>query len=105
LRINYTAYKLQHNQDSINVSTYAEVMIQGKEGAPDCYACIVGIYHTIANLWGHVEPYTIDFLLVCWLVMDMKYPTSKWLPAVKFLDVANDNAFGIVHSDAVIWTV
>jgi len=51
LRINYTTYDMQRDQDSINIKTHPDIMLLSREDSNDedrnayWYARVIGVFH------------------------------------------------------------
>ncbi|KAF9541596.1 hypothetical protein CPC08DRAFT_650498, partial [Agrocybe pediades] len=70
LRVNYTTYDMQREQDSLNPRTHANIMtLSLDEKHPYWYARILGIYHVVVLHPTLTEPVTIDFLHIRWYAL------------------------------------
>jgi hypothetical protein len=114
LRINYTTYDMRREQDSLNPSRQANIMVLAPddEDHPYWYARIVGVFHAIINHPELPEPTHMDFLWVRWYGHDPD-PRYKFgwkarrLPRIGFVeDVDNPNAvsppFGFIDPASVV---
>lgn len=113
LRLNYTAYDLQRETETVNPRTdHRDIMLlsraNGPKTHPFCYARILGIYHANIIYTGpssrDYQARRIEFLWVRWFeVLDQP---SGWehltLDAVRFAPMASTNAFGFVDPTDVL---
>ncbi|KAG2064475.1 hypothetical protein BDR04DRAFT_1130754 [Suillus decipiens] len=94
LRINYTTYDLQREQDSLNPHTCADIMI-------------IQIFHV--DIWDYntstAKPCQMNLLFVHWFGRDPSYNfgfSAKQLPHISFLRGDDPCTFGFVDPDVVI---
>ncbi|TFK50717.1 hypothetical protein OE88DRAFT_1630361 [Heliocybe sulcata] len=116
MRVNYTTYDVRREQDSMNPSNHADIMLlapgaeEGVTGGlhPFEYARILGIFHAdvILNVPGTLPKVTtVEFLFVRWFDLDhrgmggfakQRLHRLKWRPDVE------GRAFSFVDPDEVI---
>jgi hypothetical protein len=73
-RINYTTYDVRRDADTINPTSYPDIMVESPETGPDAqpfwYARVIGIFHALVSSshTGVVEKsfQRMDFLWVRW---------------------------------------
>ncbi|KAJ7215822.1 hypothetical protein GGX14DRAFT_359390, partial [Mycena pura] len=107
MRINYTTYDLQRDQDTINPrrNRYLMVLSQDDEH-PFLYAEVISILHANIghpDLPGGLE--RMEFLYVRWLDLDPSHlggMDTKRLHRVKYLDHNNGDAFGFLDPQLVV---
>jgi hypothetical protein len=107
VRFNYTDYCLRRQQDSINPSSHADIMIPdftSKNITDFTYARVIGIYHVLVQMTGELDTRSFDFLHVRWYTRPV---TRKWrLPQLSFFDTTNPanlaHAFGFLDPAQVI---
>ncbi|KAF8146033.1 hypothetical protein K438DRAFT_529438 [Mycena galopus ATCC 62051] len=111
LRVNYTTYDVQRDQDTLNPRTSSFVMVRSPETEPGShpywYCQILGIFH--ANVI-HVSAtdYTtqaMDFLWVRWMGVEPGYRAGiqrARLPKVGFVPESDPYAFGFLDPAHVI---
>lgn len=109
LRINYTTYDIQRGFDTINPRTdNRHIMMLSNvddRNHPFCYARVLGVFHANVIYTGpgskDFRSRRIDFLWVRWLELLQDRSTALgWdqysLDTVKFLPMADEDAFGFV---------
>ncbi|KAH9010805.1 hypothetical protein EDB84DRAFT_1445518 [Lactarius hengduanensis] len=81
LRINFTTYDCQRDQDSINTGTRSDIMVlanhdeEPEDTHPYWYARVIGIFHAMVNQVGRTTPYEqMDFLWVRWHTSQARAP-------------------------------
>lgn len=113
IRINYTTYDLRREQDSINPSTSADVMVlaneYGDDAHPYWYARVICIFHAIVHLSGasgRSNHRQVDLLYVRWFARVQDHTSgfpAKRSPKLTFFDGADEvEAFGFVDPSQVI---
>lgn len=115
LRINYTTYDLQRDFDTINPGTdHRDIMLlSGSDGNnhPFSYARVLGIFHANIIYSGpgskDFRSRRIEFLWVRWFEVMQNCSTAVgWdhchLDTVRFLPMANEDAFGFVDPSDVL---
>ncbi|KAG8971132.1 hypothetical protein FRC05_011501 [Tulasnella sp. 425] len=110
MRINYTTYNIQRDQDIINPSIPSRsfVMVKAPETEKTCfwYAQVLGIYHVqvIHQPLGTRSPQTLEVLWIRWLGEDLEYSgglASRQLERVGYVP-EGDGAFGFLDPAVVI---
>ena len=113
LRINYTTYDMRREQDSLNPTRQANVMVLAPdtEDHPYWYARVIGVFHAIVSHPQLSEPTHMDFIWVRWYGLD---PDSRYkhgwkprrLPRIGFIEdtdsIANAPAFGFLDPAMII---
>jgi hypothetical protein len=113
LRVNYTTYDMRREQDSLNPSGQANIMMLAPEDEdhPYWYARIIGVYHAIVSHPNLPEPTHMKFIRVRWYGTD---PDPRYrfgwkgrrLPRIGFVDdTATENtspAFGFIDPANII---
>jgi hypothetical protein len=115
IRVNYTTYDMQRDQDSLNPRTHANIMLMSRDDSehPYWYARIVGIFHAVVQHSSMTEPATMDFLWVRWYGSDPSYSSrygwkARRLPRIGFVrhevddDTGLSPAFGFVDPAHII---
>ncbi|KAI1787852.1 hypothetical protein LXA43DRAFT_1097859 [Ganoderma leucocontextum] len=117
IRINYTTYDMQREQDTINPRTHADVTILSPDSDSDddpyWYARVINIFHANVRYIGpdgtraQQKWQRVDFLWVRWFERDTSYRAGfqhRRLPLLHFMNANDpDNApFGFVDPDDVI---
>ncbi|KAJ3821654.1 hypothetical protein F5880DRAFT_1485705 [Lentinula raphanica] len=114
-RINYTTYDVRRDQDTINPSNHADVMMLSGEDHPGAhpywYARVLGIYRATV-LSSHPQmtstqsgPQDMEFLWVRWLGIDPEHRSTSRdarLPKVGFVEESDPFAFGFLDPAQVI---
>ena len=114
LRVNYTTYDLRREQDTINPSTRADIMVLSHEDErthPYWYARVLGIFHVNveycenqASLFSRQK--RMDFLFVRWFRRDVAPAgwAAKRLQRLEFFDADSpaSDAFGFLNPDSVV---
>ncbi|KAG1887690.1 hypothetical protein F4604DRAFT_1916503 [Suillus subluteus] len=110
-RFNFTSYDVQRSQDVINPKTpHCKVMFLQRDYDDDNpdgnyrYAKVLGIHHVNVVCTGNVyESHRIEFLFVRWYKSVQRHAwETHTLGRVRFLPLANPNAFGFVDLGAVL---
>ena len=106
LRVNYTTYDLRRESDSINPRTdHRDIMLLSSSNGKDhpfSYARVLGIFHANVIYTGpgskNFLSCRIEFLWVRWfeIMEDCLGWEQHALDTVKFLPMADENAFGFV---------
>jgi hypothetical protein len=121
MRVSYTTYDLQRDQDYINPRTHGNIMLLASEthedeedAHPYWYAQVIGIYHVYINYREGIS-YTFkdrryDFLWIRWYGRDPDYQSgfqAKRLPRLGFIDTEDEDqpSFGFLNPDDVIRAV
>jgi len=121
LRVNYTTYDMQREQDSVHpsVAGHGDVMVLSPENEdenddphPYWYARVLGIYHAnvrhIGSKSKSYEPKQMDFLFVRWFGRDLD-PRPGWkakrLIRLGFVPGNDGSAFGFLDPSQVIRAV
>ena len=108
LRVNYTTYNVQREQDSLNPRTHGDIMVLSVDDThPYWYARIIGIFHAMVLQIGpkskSQEPKKMEFLFVRWFGLD-DVEIGGWkmkkLHQIGFGE--GDEAFGFVDPADVI---
>ncbi|KAH7917995.1 hypothetical protein BV22DRAFT_1025326, partial [Leucogyrophana mollusca] len=118
VRINYTAYDVQHTQDIVNPWTeHCNIMMLAQQDSADpthpvrhpfCYTKVLGIYHTnIIYVGPGMVDYRAKWMEVLWvhwceLVELQATWNSGRLDAVQFVPMAEDDAFGFIDPSDVM---
>ncbi|KAJ3887325.1 hypothetical protein GG344DRAFT_80858, partial [Lentinula edodes] len=114
-RINYTTYDVRRDQDTINPSNHADVMMLSGEDAagahPYWYARVLGIFRA-TTISSHPNasttksgPVEMEFLWVRWLGIDPGHQSGSRnarLPKVGFVPESDPFAFGFLDPAHVI---
>ncbi|KAJ4467212.1 hypothetical protein C8J55DRAFT_565472 [Lentinula edodes] len=114
-RVNYTTYDVRRDQDTINPSNHADVMMLSGEDTPGAhpywYARVLGIFRTTV-ISSHPEasttksgPVEMEFLWVRWLGIDPGHQSGSRnarLPKVGFVPESDPFAFGFLDPAHVI---
>lgn len=107
MRINYTTYDLQRDQDTVNPRRNRYVMVLSQDDEhPFLYAEVISILHANVghpDLPGGLE--RMEFLYVRWLDLDPSHLggiETKRLHRVKYLDHNDSNAFGFLDPQLVV---
>ncbi|KAF8193727.1 hypothetical protein BJ912DRAFT_901526 [Pholiota molesta] len=105
IRINYTTYDMQRDQDSLNPRTHANIMLMSRDDSehPYWYARIIGIFHAVVQHSSMAESATMDFLWVRWYGADpTQQSRSGWkarrLPRIGFVRHEVDEETGLSPS-------
>ncbi|CDO77154.1 hypothetical protein BN946_scf184657.g29 [Trametes cinnabarina] len=97
LRLNYTAYNLRREQDTINPRTHADIMTLAPSGDVDhpfWYGRVIDIFHTQARYTGPgatpamTQWRRVEFLRIRWFEHDPEYLcgfTERRLPRLRFV--------------------
>jgi hypothetical protein len=118
LRVNYTTYDVRRSQDVVNASTsHHNIMVLADPGDDDNsttsypfrYGRVLGVYHANVVYVGpgmrDYKPRRMEFLWVRWYrnmgVVKTGWQTRK-LDRVRFLPVADDDAFGFIDPSDVL---
>jgi hypothetical protein len=118
LRINYTTYDVRRSQDVVNASTsHCNVMILADRADRDDdrdtnrfrYARILGVYHINVVYIGpgmvDYQPRRMEFLWVRWY-QNLGTTSTAWreckLDSIRFLPVADEDAFGFINPSDVL---
>jgi hypothetical protein len=108
VRINYTRYDLQRDQDSVNSTNRSGIMLKAHDDQPIhpyWYAQIIGIFHVNVSYDG-VDAVKMDVLWIRWLGLDPEHASgwkSRRLPRVGFIpDEGSSPAFGFLDPSVVI---
>lgn len=115
LRINFTTYDLQRDQDFINLSTKANIMIAGYDDDDDehqnpyWYAQVLGIYHALIS-YSNQPVKLMEFIWVRWYgkVPDhMAGWKARHLHAIGFIPLDDNNGpqFGFIDPKIIIRSV
>ncbi|KAG1856388.1 hypothetical protein DFJ58DRAFT_840899 [Suillus subalutaceus] len=112
LRVNYTTYDLQREQDTVNPRTRADIMVLSHEDEkihPYWYARVIGICHVNVeycqdNTQTYSCPTRMDFLFVRWFQWDGSAAgwAVKRLQRLEFFDEDSPDAYGFLDPDSVI---
>lgn len=116
MRVNYTTYDLQRDQDTINPRTHSDLMVLAHEDDTDSndshpywYARVIGIFHVEIRHVGPKsntrKPVRMEFLWVRWFGRDLSYKAgwkAKRLHRLGFIDSADGGAFGFLDPAEVI---
>ncbi|KAJ7166117.1 hypothetical protein C8R46DRAFT_1351546 [Mycena filopes] len=116
MRINYTTYDVQRDQDSINPRTNSDIMLLSREEDdgestphPYWYARVFGIFHANVRHVGEksksTKPTRMEFLWVRWFGRDLTHKAgwkARRLHRLGFLDHAGGGAFGFIDPSEVI---
>ncbi|KAJ3905176.1 hypothetical protein F5879DRAFT_900027 [Lentinula edodes] len=114
-RINYTTYDVRRDQDTVNPSNHADVMMLSGEDTPNAhpywYARILGIYRTTV-ISTHPKastaqsgPVAFEFLWVRWLGLAPGHRSGSHvarLPKVGFVPESDPFAFGFLDPAHII---
>ena len=104
---------MRRDQDSLNPSRQANIMVLAPEGEdyPYWFARIIGVYHAVVSHPELPEPTHMNFLWVRWYGLDLN-PRYKFgwkarrLPRIGFVDDTDEDnsspAFGFVDPDNII---
>jgi len=112
LRINFTTYNNQRDQDMINSYMHSNIMMLSNRNSGHlyCYARVLGIYHTSIQLnssWSHnCELHQAEFLWVHWYNVNKKARAgfkAKCQFQLKFQ--TGSRAFGFVNPANVLCVV
>jgi hypothetical protein len=118
LRVNYTTYDVRRSQDVVNASTsHHNIMVLADPGDDDDfttnqpfrYGRVLGVYHVNVVYVGpgmrDYQPLRMEFLWVRWY-RNMGIVETGWqdssLDRVRFLPVADDDAFGFIQPSDVL---
>lgn len=107
-RVNFTTYDMRRDQDSINPSRHADIVLLAPEGSdhPYLYARVASIFHVKAALSFDHEPQIHQVLWVRWFDIDKAAPggfEKRRLHRLKFADIHGEKAaFGFVAPDQVL---
>jgi hypothetical protein len=111
LRVNYTTYDLQREQDTINPRTRANIMVLSHEEKthPYWYARVIGIFHIDVEYRQddtglYSRPTQMDFLFIRWFQWDILPAgwAAKQLHRLVFFDEDSTDAYGFLDPDSVI---
>ncbi|KAJ7016995.1 hypothetical protein C8F04DRAFT_1339278 [Mycena alexandri] len=114
MRVNYTTYDVQGDQDSINPHTHSDIMLLSHEDKDDnphpyWYARILGIFHTevchIGEQSKSARPIRMEFLWLRWFGHDIHHKAgwaTRRLHRVGFVDFASGGAFGFIDPSELI---
>ncbi|KAJ8588358.1 hypothetical protein M405DRAFT_707546, partial [Rhizopogon salebrosus TDB-379] len=113
LRVNYTTYDLQREQDTINPRTRADVMVLSHEDEhthPYLYARVIQIFHVNVEYREHpaalrTPPSRLDVLIVRWFRRDSSPAgwAAKHLQRLEFFDHESlPDAFGFLDPDSIV---
>ena len=113
IRINHTTYDMRREQDSLNPSRQANIMVLApdSEDHPYWYARIIGIFHAIVSHPDLPEPTQMDLLWVRWygLDPDLRYRfgwKARRLPRIGFVEDTDDPngspPFGFIDPASII---
>lgn len=116
MRVNYTTYDVQRDQDSINPRTHSDIMLLSREEEEDedqfhpyWYARVIGIFHCEVRHVGEKskssKPVRMEFLWVRWFGRDLTHIggwKTRRLHRLGFIDYASSGAFGFVDPAEVI---
>jgi hypothetical protein len=115
LSVNYTTYDLRREQDTINPSTHADIMLLSQETDanrhPYWYARVIGIFHVnVRYLDGRshnqeTHPSRIEVLFVRWFGRNLDHRAgfaARRLPRIGFIHEDDEDAFGFLDPDLVI---
>jgi hypothetical protein len=112
VRLNYTDYCLRRQQDSVNPSSHADIMLPdftSQEPSDFTYARVIGIYHVCVQLAGETAVRDFNFLHVRWYCADPTHKRRWRLPRISFLDTAQagnaQRSFGFLNPAEVIRSV
>lgn len=77
-RINYTTYDMRRDQDSVNPTRHADIILLAPEGDdhPYMYARILSIFHMKAAIGFDQEPQLMQVLWVRWFDVDTTAPVT-----------------------------
>ncbi|KAJ3886660.1 hypothetical protein GG344DRAFT_81499 [Lentinula edodes] len=114
-RINYTTYDVRRDQDTVNPSNHADVMMLSGEDTPGAhpywYARVLGIYRATV-ISSHPKastaksgPVVLEFLWVRWLGIDPGHQSGSSkarLPKVGFVPESDPFAFGFLDPAHII---
>jgi hypothetical protein len=113
LRVNFTAYDIRRDQDSMNPRNQCVVMVQSREDSvnahPFWYARILGVFHAQVFHTGALAKNRsvqhMEFLWVRWfgIVEGHKYGANvARLPKIGYLNETDVSAFGFLDPSLVI---
>lgn len=113
LRINYTTYDIQWDQDSMNPRTHCDVMVMSPENGdkahPYWYARVLGVFHARVLHTGPAvrnrSVQHIEFLWVRWFGLDPDHRygfSAARLPKIGFVPDTDVAAFGFLDPSLVI---
>jgi len=112
LRINYTTYDLQREQDSVSPRTHADIMLLSHKDDDDrhpyWYAWLIKIFHVDVCYFGRsgaVIPTRMDVLFVRWFGRDINFKagwSAKRLHHIGFFQCNDPDSFGFVDPDRVV---
>ncbi|KAE9391050.1 hypothetical protein BT96DRAFT_1062353 [Gymnopus androsaceus JB14] len=112
VRINYTTYDLQRDQDSINPRTHPDIITLSPEGSshPFTYGRVIGIFHVNVSFSGTadirpIDDERVDCLWVRWYQYDESFASgfkAKRLPRISFMDPRDSAAFDFLDPVDVI---
>jgi hypothetical protein len=111
MRVNFTTYDLQQDQDVIHIPfDKRDILVYNphEQGPyPWAFARVLGIYHVTVLTRAHPDPQTYYFLWVRWFKHDQSVPsfaTTRQFDRVAFVpfDSADEEPFGFVDPATVI---
>ncbi len=120
VRINYTTYDLQREQDIVHASTdKADILVHTPGESPPAlpptsesldvypwtYARVLGVYHANVLVPGTAKPFRVDFLHVRWFQRDISWEfgaRARRLERIHFVPNDFSFAFGFVSPSHVI---
>ncbi|KAJ7055705.1 hypothetical protein C8F01DRAFT_444509 [Mycena amicta] len=108
MRVNYTTYDLQRDQDCISPRRRPDVMVLShdpNDKHPYWYCRVLGVYHVWVRIPGLASYRKIEFLWVRWFRRDMTYrciPDMARMPRMEFMHYEDEEAFGFLDPDHLI---
>ena len=109
MRINYDTYDMRREQDSINPSNHADVMMLAPEGSehPYLYARVLGVFHVNAYIatpnTTRVEPRLLHVVWVRWFEVNTRAPGIAQKRLTRLSWVPHDEgAFDFVSPDDIL---
>ena len=111
--VNYTAYDIRRDRDTVNITNRPYVMIRSPEVGdnihPYWYAQVLGIYHApVSTTHPAAQKHSaqqVQFLWVRWLGAEPGHRSGSQvtrLPKIGFVEATDDNAFEFLDPDLII---
>lgn len=114
LRVNYTSYDLQSQQDLINPRNHADIMVlsgdsESRSNHPYWYARVLRIFHVnvldLRSSGASPQKTQMEILFVRWFDPVRRYRSgikAARLPKVAFVPETDDSAFGFINPALVV---
>ncbi|KAJ7060769.1 hypothetical protein C8F01DRAFT_1290667 [Mycena amicta] len=110
MRVNFTTYDLQRDQDVINPRNHRFVIVHAQDPEdphPFWYGDVKGILHVYASLLDQPTkpPQRLEILFTRWLQRDMSYRCGfkqKRLPRLRYMPHDSPDAFGFLDPQDVV---